>query len=275
MPLNASNSRFRWGEISPARLALAALRRVTDIPDGLAWQISPAAKENRSRLKQFQNRHTGKRCVVIANGPSLAKLDLTLLKNEITFGMNRIYLHFPNMGFEPTYYVAINELVISQFNHDIAALKMPKFLNWNQRNQMPPKARDVGYVKIALVLHDEFGVDISKPISSGGTVTYVALQLAYYMGFTEVVLIGLDHRFASTGTPNLFERRKNTVDESHFHPNYFPPGVRWQFPDLYRSELAYATARQAYEAEGRKIIDATLDGACTVFEKVTYSTLFK
>jgi hypothetical protein len=267
--------RYRRNEFSIARLSGALSRRFVDLPHTVSWWLSTEAQKNRERLREYHNIHAGKRCVIIANGPSLAKTDMSRLRNEFTFGMNRIYLHVPTMGFEPTYYVAINELVISQFKDDIAKLKMPKFLNWNQRKCFLSTLPVINYLKINLSLFDSFNADISSSISSGGTVTFVALQIAYYMGFNEVVLVGLDHRFASAGIPNVVEQRGKTEDQSHFHPNYFPPGSRWQLPDLYRSELAYAKARKAFEQDNRRILDATLDGGCNVFEKVDFSTVFK
>ena len=98
----------------------------------------------------------------------------------------------------------------------------------------------------------------------------VALQLAYFMGFSEVILIGVDHNFVEKGTPNKTEVRTAETDQSHFHPQYFPRGVRWQLPDLQRSEQAYALARAAFERAGRKILDATVGGRCPVFERVAY-----
>ena len=267
--------RYRRDEISLGRIAAGLVRRLADIRHAVSWLFSNEAANNRNSLQTFHGLHAGKRCVVIANGPSLLKTNTNLLLNELTIGMNRIYLHFPKMGFETSYYVAINDLVINQFKDEISTLKMPKFLNWNQRNLFSTNAPGTNYLKTNLGLQDEFSKDICKPISSGGTVTFVALQLAYYMGFNEVVLIGLDHRFASSGTPNKVERRDNSKDESHFHPGYFPPGSRWQLPDLRRSELAYEKARRAFEAAGRRILDATEEGACQVFEKVKYSSLFK
>ncbi len=40
----------------------------------------------------MHNIHHGQRCFIIGNGPSLQRTDLTKLKDEFTFGMNRIYL---------------------------------------------------------------------------------------------------------------------------------------------------------------------------------------
>ncbi|HTX92070.1 MAG TPA: hypothetical protein VMC09_12725, partial [Anaerolineales bacterium] len=116
--------------------------------------------------------------------------------------------------------------------------------------------------------------DVTRPIYGGGTVTFAALQLAYYMGFETVILIGVDHNFVDRGTPNTTVLRTSDRDENHFHPDYFPAGSKWQLPDLRRSEIAYEIARQAYERSGRQILDATVDGHCQVFEKVEFESLF-
>jgi hypothetical protein len=115
---------------------------------------------------------------------------------------------------------------------------------------------------------------VTRTISSGGTVTFVALQLAYFMGFETVILIGLDHSFVEKGVPNKTEVRHSERDDSHCHPDYFPKGIKWQLPDLYRSELAYALARQAFERDGRRIVDATPGGKCGVFPKSDFDTFF-
>ena len=51
-------------------------------------------------------------------------------------------------------------------------------------------------------------------------------------------------------------------------------GFRWQLPDLDMSEIAYTMARQAYEQDNRQIVDATIDGKLTIFEKTDYDNLF-
>jgi hypothetical protein len=129
-------------------------------------------------------------------------------------------------------------------------------------------------VRQTLSITDGFTTDFRRPLYGGGTVTYVALQIAYLMGFSEVILIGVDHSFADKGTPNKVETRQTETDVNHFHPNYFPKGVKWQLPDLRRSELAYELANRVFENDGRKILDATVSGKCPVFKKVDFQTLF-
>ena len=107
----------------------------------------------------------------------------------------------------------------------------------------------------------------------GFTVTYVALQLAFHMGFKKVILIGVDHNFTTKGPANQAVVSQGD-DPNHFAPNYFGAAFKWQLPDLEGSERAYRLARQAYETAGRMVVDATVGGKLTVFPKVDYLSLF-
>ncbi len=257
--------RLRLSDLTPRRVGEAIARRARAIPDVVAW-YGRSGRATRERIAQYRDRHRGERAFLLGNGPSLAKTDLSRIAGEITFGANRIYL-----AHVPTYLTCVNELVLEQFRDEIRALACPKFLIWNRRDLF----YDDPFVALELGLRDRFVTDATHQLSSGGTVTFVALQLAYFMGFREVVLLGVDHRFVDKGTPNRTETRTESVDANHFHAAYFPKGSKWQLPDLRRSEFAYEKARRAYERDGRRIVDATIDGACTVFEKAAYEDIVK
>jgi hypothetical protein len=268
-------TRFDRTVISWERLRDALRRRVLDVPHALAWGAPwGPARSNRSALSRFEAIHKGERCFILANGPSLGSIDLGRLVSETTFGMNRIYLAFDRMGFQTTYYLSLNELVLEQFSAEIRMLTCPKFLNWNRRSLFEAPGTGTAFLRQSLGLGDGFRPDPRRPISSGGTVTYAALQLAYYMGFDVVVLLGLDHSYTVRGAPNTTRVRSAGLDHNHFHPAYFPPGTRWQLPDLRRSEIAYEIARRVYERVGRRILDATEGGRCSVFERANYGDLF-
>jgi hypothetical protein len=269
-----SVGRFNLSEISFNRLQSAAKTRIGNIPHSFAWNFDDLARTNKELIKGFQGIHNGQRCFIVANGPSLINTDLDLLRNEITFGLNRIYLNFERSTFRPTYYVAINELILEQFSNEISQLTMPKFLNWNRRAYYGSPNAKLVFLKPKMVVNDYFQYDLTRPLIVGATVTFVALQLAYYMGFQKVIVIGLDHNYVDKGTPNKTETRLSEQDESHFHAQYFPKGVKWQLPDLQRSEIDFAIARRAFESGSREILDATLGGKCQVFRKVDYLSLF-
>jgi hypothetical protein len=100
------------------------------------------------------------------------------------------------------------------------------------------------------------------------------MQIAYYMGFQEVILIGVDHSFSTTGKPHATVTSQGD-DPNHFAANYFGKGFRWQLPDLETSELAYRLAKEQFERAGREIVDATIGGKLQVFRKVDYLELFQ
>ncbi|WP_071515516.1 FkbM family methyltransferase [Geitlerinema sp. PCC 9228] len=232
----------------------------------------PILLNSQRKLKQFKDIHKGERCVIIGNGPSLNKMDLSFLKNETCFGTNRIYLGFEKWGFTPTYYVTVNKLVIEQSVEEILNIPCPKFIS-NKGIPYIPNQEDIMFIKTLPYHGEPFSSNPLEGINEGSTVTYVAMQLAYYMGFDTVVLIGVDHNFVTKGQPHK-EVVSQGEDPNHFHPNYFGKGTKWHLPDLETSEKHYQIANEKFKAEGRTIIDATLDGHCQVFPKKHYKEVF-
>jgi hypothetical protein len=224
------------------------------------------------RLAQFKDIHRGERCFIIGNGPSLKQTNLSRLRDEYTFGMNRFYTLFDELGYSTTYYLSVNSLVIEQCAGDLRLLPMPLFLSWRSHSLLQPGEN-------TFFLHTtysgpKFAQDARGRLWEGATVTYVALQLAYHMGFEQAILVGVDHNFTTQGKPNTTVVSQGD-DPNHFSPGYFGKGFRWQLPDLETSERAYCLARQTYQQAGREILDATVGGKLTVFPKITYESLFK
>jgi hypothetical protein len=235
----------------------------------------PWRRDSNQRLKKYQDIHTGKRCFVIGNGPSLKHTDLSLLKDEFTFGMNRIYLAFEEWGFQTSFLVSVNDLVIEQCHDDFSGLSMPKFFSWRSKDLLFPETQpDINtHFLYTTYTGPKFNKQIINRFWEGATVTYVCLQLAFCMGFSEVYLIGVDHSFDTKGKANQ-TITSNGDDPNHFSPQYFGKGFRWQLPDLETSEVSYQLAHQNFLAAGRQVFDATLGGKLQVFPKVDYTSLF-
>ena len=266
--------RARFVKTLPAPL-VNSLRTTRDaIQMAAAWpesRLHPWRRDSIRKLDALRNTHAGERCFIIGNGPSLKNTDLTKLKEEFTFGMNRFYLAFPELGFTTSLLLTVNDLVIEQCAQDIRALPIPTFVSWRGRKWIAP-AENLHYLYTSYQL-PKFNGNAAGRLWEGATVTYVAMQLAFHMGFKEVVLIGVDHSFATQGKPNATVVSAGD-DPNHFNPGYFGKGFRWQLPDLDTSEISYTMAREAYKAAGRQIVDATVDGKLTVFPKVNYESLF-
>jgi hypothetical protein len=266
-----------------------ALKRITPMPvwklgsNGYWWwrnrgqhawarATSPAWRRSLRRLQRYKDLHPGKRCFIIGNGPSLKHMDLSYLRDEYTFGMNRIYLLFPELGFQTSYLVSVNDLVLEQCAGEMRGLELPKFITWRARRWLKDDPQTI-FIDSDFTAPERFSTDMTGRVFEGFTVTFVALQMAYYMGFQEAILIGVDHNFATKGTPNATVVSTGD-DPNHFAPGYFGKGFRWQLPDLDGSERAYSLAHEAYTQAGRRVLDATVDGKLAIFPKVNYSELF-
>jgi hypothetical protein len=242
------------------------------LPDLPSAYLHPWRRASMAHLAGLKDIHKGQRAFVIGNGPSLKQTDLSKLKGEFTFGLNRIYLMFPELGFGTTYFVCINDLVIEQCVKDICALPMPKFLSWHSHRffgSIPPQA------SFLYTTYDNpaFARDVRRRVWESATVTYVAIQLAFHMGFRQIILVGVDHNSNVPGKANTTIVSQGD-DPNHFNPGYFGKGFRWQLPDFETSEIGYRLARQAYESDGRQVLDATIGGKLTIFPKTDYLSLF-
>ena len=122
-----------------------------------------------------------------------------------------------------------------------------------------------------------FSRNAARTLWVGGTVTYVCLQLAYYMEFTEIYLIGFDHSYKIPMDAKMEgeEILSQSNDPNHFNPAYFGKGYRWHDPMVERMEQAFRRAREVYQADGRRILNATVGGKLEVFDRVDYRSLFK
>ena len=256
------------------RIIYALFRRISNVPHFMYFYLPLGFyKENRKRLASFKDIHKCERCFIIANGPSLGKIDFNLLKDEFTIGMNRIYLMHELNGFMPNYLVCIDEKTqIQQFHKELDKLGIPCFFNFNLRHKFSKKSNQY-FIKGKF--SPAFSKDLSfNPHGNGKTVTYAAIQLAFHMGFTEVYLVGKDHSYRTTapaGTGIMSDGKEG----NHFIKGYYLPGQTWDAPDYKSEEFAYRLAKNEFERNRRIINDATYGGNLFVFDKVDFNSLFQ
>lgn len=234
------------------------------------------------RLRDKYKRRS--RCFIIGNGPSINETDLDLLIDEVTFGVNCIFLKFTETAFRPTLYVVEDHLVAEDRCDEINALAGPVklfpiytaycldegpntvFFNHRPRPSYPHSF--------------DFSTDASKVTYAGCTVTFTCMQLAFYLGFKEIYLVGVDHHYEiptdvkqqdSYGTQIL---DMSSHDPNHFHPEYFGKGRRWHDPQVEKTTQAFTEALRVTRARGVQILNATIGGKLEVFPRVDYYSLF-
>jgi len=228
-------------------------------------------------INDYLDYHKNERCFVICNGPSLNKHNLELLRNEITIGANRIYLH---KDFYPMYYTIEDAMDVNQFHKEINQYTKPvaKFIPEAYKNTI--FGDDVIYINFRKYRGGSLGdyhfnfVNKPKPIFYwAGTVTYLSLQLAHWMGCNPIYIIGADHYWG-----NYSKKRgtiqSNSKDDWHFHKDYYGSGKIWNLPVVDRITRAYEFANQIAKDRGFSIYNATIGGKLEVFERVDYNSLF-
>lgn len=141
-------------------------------------------------FQDFHNRHKGETCLLVGNGKNL-HLTPPNMFDLPSFGMNTIYRY---EGWKPNYYTAVDNRVMREFGKEIAEkyADIPKFIpvglkDWQGEN---------------FVIFNHLAADLKngwKPETLQDGMTYhlsmhVAMQLAYWMGFTTLLMIGVHHK---------------------------------------------------------------------------------
>lgn len=240
----------------------------------LKWDLNPLAHASRTRLKAERNSHAGGTAVILCNGPSLLDVDFAMLERSkvFLFGLNKINLLMDETGLVPNAIVAVNPHVIRQNLGFFAGTSVRLYLDSHASSL-------IGWREHVTYLHStsigKFARDCSISVNQGGTVTYVALQLAFHLGFAKVALVGCDHQFAGQSGPANAEVQAIGPDRNHFHKDYFSAGAAWHLPDLALSELHYHLARRAFEEAGRTVVNCTSGGRLEVFPRASLADFLK
>lgn len=240
------------------------------------WSASSGGRKSQRRLAGLKGLFAGKRCFVMGNGPSLLKCDLSLLKNEVTIGSNAQYLAWDAMGFVPTFLTVEDCLVAEDRAGELCAIEQPtkifpRDLLYCLRNSK--NAIFVNFIRDYQPF-PQFSSDFEKVVYWGGTVSMLNLQLAYYLGCSEVYLIGFDHHYQVPSDVNNDVFTSKGPDVNHIHADYFGEGYRWHNPYLARMEQSYSEARRFLDANGVRVRNATVGGRLEVFERIDYLSIF-
>ena len=215
-------------------------------------------------LKKYKNKFKGERCFIVCTGPSLNYNDLNRIKNEYSFSMNSIIRILDKTDWKPTFYGIQDYEVFGKLKGDIQLYSNKYFFvsdeTYKKYNSvLNQKSVDV----FKLFYHGtkrnlkkpsiKFSSDITKGLYNGYTITYSLMQIAVYMGFKEIYLLGCDSNYDPDPNKRYF------VSHGHIDPNA-PIAVQFQIK-------AYSVAKKYADKHGIKIYNATRGGKLEVFER--------
>lgn len=218
-------------------------------------------------IEKFHNIHKGQRCFIVATGPSLRMEDLDTLKEnqEICFSMNTIFYAFDKTEWRPDYYVMSDYRGFGVYGKRLDDMSVKaKFLGDNSEAfWKSPHDKNIycyhQHYEYCYGRLPKFSNDFSRK-SYVTNVTYTCMQLAAYMGFKEIYLLGTD--FSGTS--------KSVYKHHHFYAEKELTSVN--YTELVRA--GYNKAKQYTQEQGIKIYNATRGGELEIFERVDFDTVF-
>jgi len=241
------------------------------------WRLTGIDLMTFKALEKLRDAHAGKRVVVMGNGPSLSRIDFDDLKGEITFASNKIFLAFDKTDWRPTYYSVEDDLVIIQ---NIGKLRskidpastvlMPYICKVYESDLYADVFFGYSFRKI-FDRKQHFGTNAFDEIYNGFSIVYTQIQLAMFMGASEIALIGVDFSFSTSAENRKDNELVGNGEVNHFLPNYRKVGERWNLPHLDRQRLAFALAEEQARAVGVKIYNCTEGSKLDVFERKPFA----
>ena len=233
------------------------------------------------RILKFKEKYHGKRCFLIGNGPSLKAEDLTKVheNNEITFSFNRIYNIFDDTEWRPDFYVSQDEKMLSGCVDIVDSLELPvKFIPIQMHWYHGIDVHDALYFNMNWQTLDNpenylFSDNIEHEIACASTGMYTAAQLAAYMGFSEIYLIGVDHHFQISQNNKGEIIVDNTVKD-YFSEKYNEDKEQLYIPNTEKSTETYVAMKMRCSERGIKVYNATRGGKLEVFPRIEFDKLF-
>lgn len=220
-------------------------------------------------IEKFKNIHSGKRCFIVATGPSLTMDDLEKLRinNELCFSMNSIWRAFDKVKWIPKYYVADDFRMFKDHADILEKMDVDYlFLGDTDKEYWAKKHKDniIKYhyaYEFSEITHPKFSENFARKSYAGATVTYSSIQLAVYMGFKEIYLLGVD-----------FTNGIDSINEKYGH--FYKEEKLTSFGFNSMVYLAYESAKCYADTHGIKIYNATRGGRLDVFERIEFDKLF-
>ena len=217
------------------------------------------------QLDHFKDKYKGKRCFIVATGPSLQISDLDLLyeAQELCFSVNSIVTAFSKTKWRPTFYGIQDYNAYKKYLKEIRMFPGIRFVGSEIKKYFDDKGNI--YFPHCLLNHNypkqerispilKFSGIASAIIYDGYSITYSMIQLAVFLGFKEIYLLGVDCNYSG---PKVYFNENTNKDDNIIHNS----------TDL--MILAFEEAKKYCDRNCIKIVNVTRGGNLEVFPRKT------
>jgi Protein of unknown function DUF115 len=219
------------------------------------------------RLKNLRDRHVGERCFIVGTGPSLRLIDLSKLRHEFVFTVNKGYLLREQLGKWPEGYLMSDPQAFEDYGHEVPFDELPLVFLETSIASLPRNAEKCCVFQVweHPRIYDGFcETDITKPLYGAHTSVLICAQIGAYMGFKTMYFLGVDLSFGN--------------NENHFYQSSLRENARSGRHSLVHAPsmlLGFKVAREILERRrGVKMINAGVGGQLTVLPRVRFDEIF-
>lgn len=233
-----------------------------------AWLRGKGILSNRNVtfLRNLKQTHEGERCFIVATGPSLTMEDLNLIKDEFSFGMNSCVLALDKTEWIPNIYGIQDEFVYNKIESKLleeaeTKLKDKIFVS-NTISSLFNSSEFFHEFFLHYLDHKydhsktgeiKFSEDCEIVIFDDYSILFSLMQLAVYMGFKKLYLLGCDCNY--------------NQEKAHFLEH----GVKDPFAANAASRLIFVHSKfkEFADAHGVKVVNCTRGGMLEVYPRKT------
>lgn len=280
---------YGWPFYMARKLLRKASRQMQRAADALSMREkypSPFfTKPLLPRNERLKDRHRGRRCFIIGNGPSLQSQDLSPLAGDVTIVMNGFLQHPAMAQLQPTYYCLADPCFFDGSESSCEFLEqlvrtapgshfvVPYVGARQMIDALGASPEQISFVTFAGILASSGmpGLDFTRPIPSITTCAELAMLLALYAGCSPIYLVGFDHDWlAHRGLYTHFYPQPTLKNHAVAHGDLgrFPYGV--VIESTLKVWRGYQVIRAFADGRGQQIINCTAGGFLDVFDRQPY-----
>jgi hypothetical protein len=187
------------------------------------------------------------------------------------------------LDFVPQYYACIDDRVLSTISQDIEELDgkvkylfLP-YIHPSSGKNFYKLFKNLNNVYWLLLNKFSYSLDLPNA-GINKSVTNCSLQIAAFLGFKEIYLLGVDMDYEDhisvVKENNRDWTSKEDDDPNHFDPRYFGKGTKYHHPRLDETFKKWEEAKIFFDKRGVKIYNATVGGKLEIFERVNLHDIF-
>ena len=180
--------------------------------------------------KPFANKHQGERCFILGNAPSLVDENLSLLRGENVFITNRGQ-RAKDIGLDHfDYHVVLDPVFYNDYAVEMSEVKegirfypetIKDHVNYKGEDFVPiysvPTLQQGKLDRRKLMDAKNFPTSYTNGWTKTGNTVLTASLIAYFMGFTEIYILGTEwiYKKSSTHFYKDTSNRENNVPDGH------------------------------------------------------------